>query len=414
MKERGDKRDFEVEVSDIAFGGDGVARADGKVLFMPGVIDGEKVSGRIVEDRKRFAKASCSKIILASPHRIEAKCPLAFVPGRASAREFCPGCSYQHVSYAHEIEIKKKQLIDLILRIGRLPEKPDIIAIPSPQELHYRNKISLHLAKKTEVSKYLGYVMTDNKSVIEIKNCPLAVEPINSRISEILSDKSALKNMNEQDVLFLRFSHNDGVMDWIDGKGAPEKILKEKTCIGELVVPLSSFFQTNVFASRILFETVLNVLEELKPKTLLDFYCGTGIFALSGALSGAKIAIGVESDFRAVEAAKINAENLRVSDRAFFLANFAGEEAEDLLTKNSGSGTMAIVDPPRSGMEQRLLTALMSNPPEKIVYVSCAPDTMSRDMKILCQDKYAVEKIFLADLFPRTPHFESVVLMGRR
>ncbi len=405
---------FDADIVDVAFGGDGVAKLNTKVFFIPGVIDGEKVSAKPVDERRQFSKALCTKLLLASPHRIEPACLFALVAGEKKPNETCCGCSYQCVSYAYELEIKRKQLESLLLRIGKLKNIPAIDIIPSPKEIHYRNKISLHVAKKKDGRNHLGYIMGDNKSIIEVRNCPLAVEEINECISKILSDGDVLNAMLPSDILCLRFSRNDGVLCWNKKDAPSDKMMTENTCVGEIRVPANSFFQVNIFASDMIFSRVLRMMEEIRPDKVLDFYSGAGIFSFCAAKAGAKIAIGIESDLCAVNCAKLNASRLGFDMSTQFIGAPVEIVSRQLLKEDAGSGTLAIIDPPRAGLHERLISDLIANPTENIIYISCAPDTMSRDIHKLCAQKYAIEKITLADIFPRTSHFETIVLLRRR
>ncbi len=403
---------FETEILDVAYGGDGVARRDGKALFIPGVIEGERIRARAVESRKRFDIAVCESVVAASPRRIPPQCPLALTPGVNPRNGACCGCSYQHMSYSHELEVKKKQLAGLLARIGGIPSLPDIQIIPSPGQFNYRNKISLHL-RCAGGRKYLGYVARDNRSVIEVGNCPIAAEALNKRLSQISSSHADLDGLKDGDIVFLRFSQGSGVLEWVGAGNAPGTNIVEKTCIGDILVPAGSFFQVSLFSSGMLFSRVLGMLAELRPKKLIDFYCGSGIFALCGAGAGAEVSVGVESDPRAVECARLNAEKMKLSDKTRFIADFAENAAGQLLDENHGDATLAVLDPPRSGLGRRLLDALIDNPPGKILYISCGADTLSRDAKILRAGGYEVESVSLCDLFPRTSHFETIALFSR-
>jgi 23S rRNA (uracil1939-C5)-methyltransferase len=403
---------FETEILDVAYGGDGVARRDGKVLFIPGVIEGERIRARIVESRKRFDIAVCESVVAVSPQRILPQCPLALMPGINPRNDACCGCSYQHMSYFHELEVKKKQLASLLAKIGGIPSLPDIQIVPSPGQFNYRNKISLHVGR-VDGRKHLGYVARDNRSVIEVGNCPIAAEALNKHLSQISSSHADLGGLKDRDIVFLRFSQECGVLEWVGAGNAPDTNIVEKTCIGDILVPAGSFFQVSLFSSEMLFSLVLGMLTDIRPKKLIDFYCGSGIFALCGAHAGVEVSVGVESDTRAVECARLNAEKMKLSAKTRFIADFAENAAGQLLDEGHGDATLAVLDPPRLGLGRRLIEALVENPPGKILYISCGADTLSRDAKILCAGGYEVESLSLCDLFPRTSHFETIALFSR-
>jgi 23S rRNA (uracil1939-C5)-methyltransferase len=379
----------------VAFGGSGVGRHEGCAVFVPGSLVGERVRVVLVKCRKRFAEAALLEVLTPSEHRIESACSLS---------DLCPGCSYQHVSYAEEVRLKQSQLEGLLKRIGGLEDVTFKKPIASPRHLGYRNKIVLHAQRERK----LGYFGNDNRTVVDVPACPLAVQPINDELHKKRANIKFMKGMRPNAGVTFRWTETDGAVSWIDRESGVKR-LTEVASVGELRVPRRSFYQVNPFAGELLVTSVTEAIDAVKPTYLLDFYCGVGLFALAGSKLGVPHVLGVERQSFAVRAAIQNAKALGLSAR--FEATDAHAVADDSLEKVDCDQTMVIVDPPRQGLEESLVETLISKRPAYLVYVSCAPDTLARDLKLLTTEAYAVEHCQLVDMFPRTSHFETVAVL---
>jgi 23S rRNA (uracil1939-C5)-methyltransferase len=387
--------EIELEIQDVAFGGRGVGRHEGCAVFVPGTLVGENVRVRLTKCRKRFAEAELLEVVESSEHRIEPVCPLA---GR------CPGCSYQHVAYGEEIRLKQLQFAGLLKRIAGLESVPMKDPVPSPAPLGYRNKLVLHAQRERK----LGYYGEDNRSVIDVTSCPLAVDPINVELQSVRENRRFMKQLRPDAAVTFRWTETDGAMHWVDRNSGSER-LTESTALGDLRVPPRAFFQVNPGAGALLLEQVCAIIDARSPSYLLDFYCGIGLFSLAGAQRGVPHVLGVERQSAAIRAAKQNAKAMGLT--ADFIAADVEVVGRDALDQVDVAEAMVIADPPRQGLDQAVLDALVEKSPATIVYVSCAPDTLARDLKVLTQESYEVESAQLIDMFPRTSHFESVTVL---
>jgi 23S rRNA (uracil1939-C5)-methyltransferase len=401
------KKTHTITISDVAYGGRGIARKKRQVIFVPNTLAGETVEVEITTRHKRYSEARLIRILEPSPHRVAPACPLA-------ADGSCPGCVYQHADYAEELRIKASQLDQQLQRICEQAPPTTLPPVGSPHALGYRNKLVLHAYRKRGRFR-LGYVGHDNHQIIDIAACPLASEAINRTLTAIRHDEKAVYRLRHEDRLTIRETAADGVLSWPTPKPAaplPEW-LSEATPFGKIEIPRTSFSQVNPAVSLALQESVSAIVREAAPQVLYDLYCGVGLFALAALHDGVPSVIGIDSDGRAITAARRNAATYGFEQRATF-HGCAMEEAIELLARD-GEETqrLAIVDPPRTGVAAPALEALIRMAPQEIVYVSCAADTMARDAQALLSANYRIVSTQLFDMFPRTRHFESVTRFQR-
>ncbi len=392
--------EVEFDIADVAYGGRGVGRveAGGLAVFVHGTLEGERVRARLASVHKRYAEAELLTVLSASAARSEPACPLA---GR------CGGCAYQHVVYAEEVEIKHRQLAALLTRIGGLADAPLLPPIPASECLGYRNKMVLHVGPDGE----LGYIGHDKRSVVDVGCCPLANSHINDALRERRLDTQWREGLQHRDSVTFRWTEHDGVAVWMNS-GSGGGTLIEKSPAGEMQVPKDGFFQVNPAMSSILMNRVGEWIKEASPEFLMDLYCGCGVFALLSAQSGVPHVLGIEINGPAIRSAKANARRLRHPEITFAEGD-AGQLFENAIARVDASRTWVIVDPPREGISGQLVTKLMECAPASIVYVSCGPDTLARDLKRLTAGGFRVARSQLIDLFPRTAHFETITLLNR-
>ena len=285
----------EVVIEDVVYRGKGLARLDGKVVFVRDTIPGERVRVRIVRERKRHAEAEPVEFVGCSPHRVEPACAL-------SAR--CPGCCYQHMDYSEEVRLKAGQLADFMEH--RAGMKPEIwlAPVPAPRPLEYRNKLTLHAGRRP--GPVLGYYGFDNTEILDVERCPLAVPPLNTLLAKLRSDRTFMDRLSSGDSVTLRYTARNGAVSWVGSSGSCD-VLTERTGIGEIDVPVGSFFQVNMDVANMLLRQVVDILVELKPAKVIDAYCGSGVFAIAAAQAGTKQVFGSDRDKLAVQAARRNA-----------------------------------------------------------------------------------------------------------
>jgi tRNA/tmRNA/rRNA uracil-C5-methylase (TrmA/RlmC/RlmD family) len=358
-------------IGDVAFGGEGVARLGDFVIFIPFVAVGDEVEARITEVKRHFARARLVRVIRSSQERVQPLCPYF---GQ------CGGCQYQHLSYPSQLRLKQKQVSDLLERIGGLNPQVVTEVVPCPQTYGYRNRVMIRSQwDKFKQGLNIGFIRADNRLVIDIEACKIAEDPLNEKISQVRAEpppKGGLK-------IVLR----------IPPKGWE--------------VPPDSFFQNNFFLLPKLVETARAQLKQSGSRYLLDVYCGVGFFAIELGNLVERFA-GVEYDRQAIRAARHNAA-ARGHANGEFIAGKAEELLPDLLTRFEPHTTTVLVDPPRKGCAPELLEGLRQTRPAQVIYVSCDPATMARDLNVLCcGGVFNVAQVVPLDMFPQTAHVECV------
>ncbi|MBO7741366.1 MAG: class I SAM-dependent RNA methyltransferase [Victivallales bacterium] len=409
-----------VTISDLAFGGDGVARTDEGVIFVPGTAVGDQVMINVTSVHKSFARGEVVAVLTPGAGRCEPRCPLY---GE------CAGCQYQHIDYATEFAAKQKQLIDLLTRVGHLENLPPLDkAFPSPAEYGYRNKIRLEAAIQDGGVEY-GYYLKDNRTLKRIRTCPLASDEINAQIPKALrSDWGKANSAKRPDK---RHSRKPGDRRPAGGPGAltlradtrgtaafyfgfaPKCItwLRETLNDFEYAVPAGAFWQINPPVAQELVKTVADWFRPLQLDSFIDAYAGVGTF--SCAMKGMFVEhLLIESDPSAAPAAENNTQRCGIG--AQILTGTTEKCLPKALPRYSSDKTAVLLDPPRTGCQQVVIDTLRKNRPAAVAYVSCNPATLARDLKLLTAGNiYKVEKLALFDMFPRTAHFETAVLLTR-
>lgn len=358
-------------ISDIAFGGEGVARIEDFVIFVPFVLVGELVEAEITETKKRFARARLVRVIQPSPDRVAPQC-----------RYFgdCGGCQYQHVAYPDQLKLKHKQICDIFQRIGGFPASVIAPVIPCPQPYGYRNRIMIRSQwDKFKQGLNIGFIRADNRLVVDIEECPIAEPAINKQIKDVRQHPPP--------------------------KGGLKVVLRIPPDNWE--VPRDSFFQNNFFLLPKLVEVVRERLGQAGTKHLVDVYCGVGFFAIELA-NLVETFVGVELDRLAIDAARKNADSRGLSNGEF-IAGAAEEVLPALLKRFTSPATTVLVDPPRKGCAPGMLKLLREVRPAQVIYVSCHPATMARDLNALCAGNvFNVAQVTPLDMFPQTQHVETI------
>jgi tRNA/tmRNA/rRNA uracil-C5-methylase (TrmA/RlmC/RlmD family) len=384
----------ELDITNVAFGGDGIGRIDNFVVFVPFVIEGECVEAEIVEVKKRYATADLIRVITPSPLRVEPKC---------SYYMRCAGCQYQHIDYAHQLELKRNQIRDILQRIGKIADPPIEPVVASPHPYSYRNKIVVHGPGKP------GFWTVRGRSIIAVDHCPIARDEVNAKLAEV--SRQELADVH----LTIRCNSAGRVWTYTEVKGrgtspypsdtSPEKI--EESILGKaLHVPLASFFQVNAGVIAAVLEHTRKIFATSGCKVLVDAYCGVGLFALILA-DLAQHVYGMELDKQAIAAANENAAWLGLKNYDFY----AGSTDRLLfytLRQCLLDETCLILDPPRSGCGKLVLKTLREQKPRKLIYISCAPPMLARDIKELLGFGYKLERVTPFDMFPQTAHCEAV------
>ncbi len=393
---------IDISIETVAFGGSGVGRYSGMVCFVPYTLPGETVRARILQEKKSFIMTELLQVLTPSPERIVPACPFA--------GKLCPGCAYQHMRYDCEVEIKDQQFRNFISRIKDISPAVFKPPVKSLRELYYRNKIILHSSFDKD-EKRLGYFMSDNRTVLDIPCCPLASEAINAKLKALRDDPGFSHTLRDGMTVTFRETANDGVIFWRNSP--PDKIswLKEDTVCGKVSVPAGSFSQVNPSCRDALMLAVSDILKAEKPETFIDLYCGSGLFSVAAAASGVPKIIGADLDGPGIKAAEYNLSGF--SSKSTFAAGEIAGIMPGILKNIAPDGTVLAIDPPRTGLDNKTLNLLCSSRLNKIIYVSCAPDTLQRDLQILCVHGFGIESAGIIDMFPRTAHFETLTWLRR-
>jgi tRNA/tmRNA/rRNA uracil-C5-methylase (TrmA/RlmC/RlmD family) len=347
-------------IEDIGFGGEGVGRMGEFVVFVPFVAPGETVEVELTEVKKRFGRARLIHMLEASPERVAAPC-----------RYFgaCGGCQYQHLAYPEQLRIKRKQVGDLFERI-----------IPCPSPYGYRNRLMIRSQwDKFKQGLNIGFIRADSRLVVDVEECKIAEPALNEEILRVRRHPPP--------------------------KGGIKVVLR--VAAEGWAVPADSFFQNNFFLLPQLVETVRGRLRESGARYLIDAYCGVGFFSVEMAEMVEEF-VGVEVDVAAIKAARQNAA-AHGRTNGQFLAGRTEDLLPRLLGRFDARQSAVILDPPRTGCPPELLQALRKAAPRQIIYVSCHPATLARDLNVLCAENvFEVSKIVPLDMFPQTQHVECV------
>jgi len=396
---------MKLKIEKVVYPGKGLARTeDGMVVFVPSTLPEEVVEVEIVKEHKKFAEAKLVKVLEPSSERVEPLCHL-----QTGLEVHCPGCTYQYMNYETEVKLKNEQLKDLLTNMGGVELGNQIKPpVPSPKSLNYRNKILLH-----RDGEKFGYFSEDNQTLIDVTKCLLAKEEINDLLAELRERPGFLEENPEKKTVTLRYTEADGALQWYGRTGSKNRKLKitEKTNVGKIEMPTSAFFQINPEVGEVLTSKLITLLGDLKPTNCIDLYCGVGIHAFAASKAGVPNVLGIEIDDNSIKAGKKFAKENGM--RLTLLSGSVEKLVEDALKVVSSPETAVIVDPPRRGLEDKVVKALGNNIPRYLIYISCAPDTLSRDIKKLSKFGYELKSAQLLDMFPRTPYFETLVVLKK-
>lgn len=370
---------MELEIRDLSASGEGVADADGLVLFVDGALPGEVVEARMTQKKKRYAKAQVVKVLKSSEKRIQPICPYF---GR------CGGCQIMHLEYGDQLKFKQKKVQEALKRIGKMDVKI-FPTIPSKREFHYRNKVHLHGG---------GFHKRHSHEVISIDACKIHNE-VGERALDLVRDASdaVLKtSFANEEVLVVVDGKVQGIFDR-DGKMREGETIVENLGGLEFEIGAKDFFQVNTKQALVLYEKVLEFAELKTSDRVVDAYCGVGTLSLFASKFVHHVR-GIESGHCAIESAKRNALRNSVENVSFECA---------LVQDCELDADVVFINPPRGGVDPKVLETLMKNPVKRLVYISCDPATLARDLKVL-SECYSVDAVQPVDMFPQTVHVETV------
>jgi 23S rRNA (uracil1939-C5)-methyltransferase len=402
---------IDVTPTTFTYGGEVMGRLeDGRAVFIPYVLPGERVRIRLVEEKRGYARAELVEVLQGAPERILARCPHFGV---------CGGCHYQHMPYETQLQVKTDILRDQLERIGGLSGVRVDPAVPAPQPFNYRNHIQFHLAEDGK----LGFQAARSNRVVPVTECHLPEEPLANLWPQL--DVEFLPGLER---VSLRVGGGDDLqLIFESSEPEPFEFSVEELAVsavhlgpgGCLVlagsdvvtfevlgrffqVSAGAFFQVNTAQAAGMVQHVLAHLP-LKPGgTLLDVYCGVGLFSAFCASQVGRV-VGIEASPYACEDFAVNLDE-------FEHVELYQATAEEVLGSMQFHPDAVIVDPPRAGLGKDALDGLLKQSAPWLAYVSCDPSTLARDARRLVQGGYALERVTPFDLFPQTYHIESISL----
>jgi 23S rRNA (uracil1939-C5)-methyltransferase len=418
-----------VRIESVAYKGYGVARIDGKVVFVPYTMTGDEAWIEITEEKKTYSTARLNEIIIPSPGRVNPPCPYF---------GSCGGCQWQHIDYSIQVEQKKEILGETLKRLGGLKEIPSISVASSPKPYDYRVRVQLKVK-----GKEIGYYQEKSHQIVDIDHCPISHPLVNQIIQKLREALETLSRMEEIEInvspeegrgvlLFHPHSYDQRAEYFMKELLQDQPILRGIAITRKdghhlfgdptlnFTIPLSqkrekrelklrisagSFFQVNPEQNQRLVQTVLQFSRVDQEDRVFDLYAGAGNLTLSLA-EGAGEVLGIEENRMAFEDAQFNAERNGIKNCHFI----QGRVEDVFLNWKKETPDLVVLDPPRTGCKT-ILDQVVRWKPKKIIYVSCEPTTFARDLGLFSKRGYSLQRLDLIDMFPQTFHMEVVGLL---
>ena len=454
MKDNFKKNDLvTLEITDLGSSGEGIGKVDGFTLFVKDALIGDVIQAKIIKLKKNYGYGRLMEIVIPSPARVEARC----LKARA-----CGGCQIQPLDYEKQLEYKENKVGGLLERVGKIRDYVMEPIIGMEEPWHYRNKAQFPVGKDKDGKIITGFYAGRTHSIVPLDKCFIQ-HPLNEQIMSIVQRWMEEFNISSYDEvshkglvrhIFTRIGkYTEEVMVClvINGKKIPKEaelierlkqipgiksiclnVNRENTnvilgkdiqClwgqpyitdkIGEISYRISplSFFQVNPIQTQKLYATALEYAGLTGKETVWDLYCGIGTISLFLAQAAKKV-YGVEIVPEAIRDAQENARLNHIENAEFFVGK-AEEVLPEQYEKNGVYADVIVVDPPRKGCDEKLLACMVQMAPETIVYVSCDPATLARDLNYLSNHGYKVKKVRCTDMFPHSVHVETVVLLSK-
>ena len=407
-------------INTVAFGGEGVARRDGLVIFVPFTLPGEVIQCSIHQKKTHFARAHLLQVLQKNPHRITPPCPYF---------SFCGGCQLQHADYSLQLELKQRFVSDSLTRIGKISfSVPPVI--PSSQAFSYRRHISLKLGK-IEDHWQLCFSALDG-SLLPIHSCLLFHEPGDAILTHLQASFAQINPLSLCEGRVKLLKQENGYVGActfntklsiqtkeqlrtlllphllsIHFQDEPEPPLFFSSMGLSIQYSPSSFVQNHPEQSEAIYAYVVDLLQD--SHKIPDLYCGIGISSLLLAKQNKKV-IGIEVNSTAIQLANSNAALNNISSISFISApaEKATKETIDSFQPDS-----ILVNPPKTGLDPLVKEALLASPIHSIVYVSCHPPTLARDLSFFTSNGFLLQKLQSFDMFPQTTHVETVIFLTK-
>ena len=436
----------ELTIDDLNHSGEGVGRWQGRVVFVPDTIPGDQIRVRLVRVKPQYAQGKLHELIKGAAQRVRPPCIVA---------DKCGGCQWQHMDYAYQLEVKRNLVVQNLERIGGF-DQPPVDPVLAAEPLGYRNKATYPVKLGQDGSVQAGYYQKGSHFLINLNQCPIQDARLNPYLTRIKQDiqkqgwevYDEIKHRGEVRHLSLRIGRQTGevlltivarssnlpkmeqhAQKWLerypDLVGVclninPERTnaifgpetrtiagrnsLTERFAGLEFQIQPTTFFQVNTEQAEALVEIIGTQLNLQGDEVLVDAYCGVGTMTLPLSRQ-VRQSIGIESQREAIEQAQINAKLNEITNVEFQIG-----KVEDLLPQLAVQPNIVLLDPPRKGCETQVIESLLRLLPQQIVYVSCNPATLARDLKLLSQS-YQLTRVQPADFFPQTAHIEAVAFL---
>ncbi len=402
------EQEMDVELTVLVYGGDAMGRLpDGRAVFVPFALPGEKVRLRLVEERRGFCRAELLQVIEPSPQRITPRCAHFTV---------CGGCHYQHLPYPNQLHAQDALVREQLTRISGITDPPVKPIRPSPWEWNYRNALQFHLTAEGKV----GYQKASSHQVVAITECHLPEAPLDALWRQLdFEPGSGLERIE------LRLGDNDEALLELEGRepNPPDFAVDfpisavyhspagkmalsgvDFVLIEVLGFPFQvsagSFFQVNTPQAEAMVKHVLELVQLNRQSTVLDLYSGVGLFSAFLAPKAGRLV--------AVESAPSACEDFAANLDSFDNVELYEGLAEEILPYLEIKPDVVVADPPRAGIAPPALDAIVAMQPPTIVYVSCDPSTLARDTRRLLKAGYTLDQVTPFDLFPQTFHIENI------
>ena len=442
---------IELEITDLNTSGEGVGRYQGRVVFVPNTVTGDRALAKIVQSKAKFDKAKAQQILTPSPYRTRPSCIVA---------DKCGGCQWQHIEIDYQQEAKRQQIIQAFQRIGGLDKLEVQPILHAGKNLNYRNKSTYPFARSATGQVQAGYYRSKSHKLVNLNQCPVQDERLHPLLKDIKQDiqqrgwsiYDEASHRGKLRHLALRIGSNTGEMlltlvttsDKLTGIVEQAQLWLEKypelvgvclninrdrtnTILGkttyavagkpyvreifagiELHISADTFFQVNTSAAELLLEAIAAQLNLTGNEKIIDAYCGIGTFSLPLAKK-VKQVVGIEVNPASIQQAQQNAVLNQIKN-----ANFYAGKVRDCLDFIDFQPDVLLLDPPRKGCAPQVIEAIIKLQPSRIVYISCKPSTLARDIKLLCQSGiYQPVYVQPADFFPQTTHVECFVILGK-
>jgi len=411
------KENKEVVINGLDHYGRGIARIENKIVFIPNSLPGEVVETKITYIKKNYMEGQVVKIINKSKSRIELKCPCF---------EECGGCDLMHMQYKDQLLYKETKVKEIVNKFTNIDISCVSNIVMSDDEFNYRNKVSFQINDK------IGFYKKKSYEIIDVDYCLISDDSINE-IMLTIKENISFENIKQIVIRSSKYEKDTMVIFNVIGKIDEKKIIevlnKDVTSIivkendnyrviagndhivdkiGELkfIISPDSFFQVNTRQAKRLYDIVLELSQLQGTENILDLYCGTGTIGLY-LHKHCKEVLGIEVNKHAIEDAFKNMKLNNISNINFMCGD-VGKVLDNVIFKPD----LVIVDPPRSGLDKKTINYLFKSKPQKIIYVSCDPVTLARDLNIM-EENYLIKEIVPVDMFANTYHVECVVLMSR-